>query len=1124
MTVVSDFTALLSGASVNGTSELGAFVSFSFPTAVPDYLHGVYSDAALATFRTYSEAEKAAARAAIDAWAQVSGLTFFEVAAGEGDIKFMNYDLALMQPDAAGFAYLPLGQVESRLVGDVFMDNGYGANTHVLLHEIGHTLGLKHPFQGNVTLNPSLDNFNHTVMSYTSGGSAGNVLGDLDIAAIRSLYGDQTRDGLQVASWNFNAATKVLTQGGTAGADNLFGIGGSDVINALGGDDLLIGREGLNQLNGGDGNDILRNTIGGAGSVLVGGADNDTIESGPASATLLGGTGDDMISIDLERSAVFTIDGGIGTDQLNFNLYNYRAATLSIPALLAAGSSIAGIETVRFNIAADDTLSRDITGSDVSDVMFLRSGDDSASGGAGGDYIYGNGGLNTLFGDAGDDWLWGGTGIDTLSGGSDSDNLFGNGGQDRLYGDGGDDFLNYLLDGPYGASLIDGGAGYDFLRVELGGAVTTVSVASLAPAGIESVTIVGGLGNDTLIADAAIASISLEGGAGDDILRGGAAQGYMMGGAGNDTLQLGAGYGALYGGTGADLFVIGGPSLSQFGSVAQLNDFETGIDRIDLSGIAPTNVRIISRGSGNDIYADTVTGHFEVFVRAAVSLSDLVLTSNAINGTSEADRLIGTAAANIIDGMVGDDVIDGGLGDDILTGGTGNDMLTGGGGIDSVGYANAGAAVTVNLLSQSAQNTGGAGIDTIRTVENVIGSAYNDVLTGNQFGNSLDGGAGDDMLAGGLGNDVMIGGAGSDTANYGAATLAVKVNLTIATVQSTGGAGADTLTGIENLNGTGFDDQFTGDAANNALVGNGGNDLLIGGLGNDLLSGGAGIDTVSYAGATIGVTVNMALTTAQDTIGAGIDTFASIENLVGSAQNDQLTGSVQANVIAGGNGNDLVDGGIGSAADTLDGGAGNDMLKGQAGNDQLTGGTGNDSLDGGAGVDTIAYAVTSAGVTVNLGLTTAQAVGGGQGSDTIVNVENISGSAFGDTLTGNALANALTGGAGRDVLTGGAGNDRFIYLASGDSAVGANADRIADFALGDILDLSAIDANANSAGTNEAFVRVGAFTGVAGQFTLAFAAGANLTTLLGDTNGDGAADFSILFTGNVMNLTTSWVL
>ena len=108
-----------------------------------------------------------------------------------------------------------------------------------------------------------------------------------------------------------------------------------------------------------------------------------------------------------------------------------------------------------------------------------------------------------------------------------------------------------------------------------------------------------------------------------------------------------------------------------------------------------------------------------------------------------------------------------------------------------------------------------------------------------------------------------------------------------------------------------------GGAGNNTLIGGVGNDTLIGGAGNDTLDGGAGSDTASYADATAGVTVSLAMTTAQNTVGAGTDTLTNIENLTGSNLNDTLTGNAGANILNGGTGND-----------TLNGGAGNDTLIG----------------------------------------------------------------------------------------------------------------------------------------------------------------------------------------------------
>ena len=95
-------------------------------------------------------------------------------------------------------------------------------------------------------------------------------------------------------------------------------------------------------------------------------------------------------------------------------------------------------------------------------------------------------------------------------------------------------------------------------------------------------------------------------------------------------------------------------------------------------------------------------------------------------------------------------------------------------------YAHAGSAVTVDLSNTSAQNTVGAGTDTISGFENLTGSAYNDTLTGNSSANTIDGGAGNDIIQGGAGNDALIGGSGTDTLTYASAGSAVTVDLWMA--------------------------------------------------------------------------------------------------------------------------------------------------------------------------------------------------------------------------------------------------------------------------------------------------------------------------------------------------------
>lgn len=175
-----------------------------------------------------------------------------------------------------------------------------------------------------------------------------------------------------------------------------------------------------------------------------------------------------------------------------------------------------------------------------------------------------------------------------------------------------------------------------------------------------------------------------------------------------------------------------------------------------------------------------------------------------------------------------------------------------------------------------------------------------------------------------------------------------------------------------------------------ASSGNGGqNDF--GGQGDDDLVEGAGDDFVSA--------------------GAGND------HVDGGAGNDSIDGGAGDDAIAGGTGNDDVDGGVGN--DNLDGGTGNDVLLGGEGDDDLIGGAGDDTLDGGAGLHDVAN--YTGDHKVNVDLSTGVAVG--QGTDTLINIEDVDGSSKNDIIVGSDAANTLNGGAGNDNLSGGAGDD-----------------------------------------------------------------------------------------------------
>ncbi len=143
------------------------------------------------------------------------------------------------------------------------------------------------------------------------------------------------------------------------------------------------------------------------------------------------------------------------------------------------------------------------------------------------------------------------------------------------------------------------------------------------------------------------------------------------------------------------------------------------------------------------------------------------------------------------------------------------------------------------------------------------------------------------------------------------------------------------------LTGTAGDDILISNDSGSTLLGLAGNDFMIGGAGNDKFDGGAGINTVSYHNAKGPVTVDLSITTAQDTGSAGHDTLVNIQNLIGSDFGDHLTGNSQANVITGG--------------------AGNDVINGGGGNDTLIGGLGNNTLTGGDGADTFKYLAGNTG-------------------------------------------------------------------------------------------------------------------------------------------------------------------
>ena len=243
------------------------------------------------------------------------------------------------------------------------------------------------------------------------------------------------------------------------------------------------------------------------------------------------------------------------------------------------------------------------------------------------------------------------------------------------------------------------------------------------------------------------------------------------------------------------------------------------------------------------------------------------------------------------------------------------------------------------------------------------------------------------------------------------------------------------------------------------------------------------------------------------------------------------------NVIRLGNGNDTYIGlGFGSFAtdpfDQVFAGKGKDTIAvatfqsryfGQSGNDTFFSVGWQNTFDGGSGTDTISYAPrdddsTQGGsaVTIHLGAGTVQT--GTSRTETLVSIENATGSGASDVIIGSSVANRLEGAGGFDDLTGGLGADRFVFARVADSQVSDDGiDLVADFsrAQGDRIDVSGIDAKSGVAG-NQAFTFIGTgdFTGAKGQ--LRVEAVSDGLILSGDRNGDRVADFRI----GLLDLTT----
>lgn len=866
---------------------------------------------------------------------------------------------------------------------------------------------------GNDTISGGLgdDTIYGGVGDDTIAGNGGNdflVGGD----TVGVLAGWDTVDySSDTAGVTVNLTTGIATDG-SGGTDTLSGF--SRVLGSSFAD-TLIGNVGADDLRGGGGDDWFVMTAG-----------NDTIYGG----TTLQTNGDTVDFINATTAGIIV------------NLATNNASGTDIGT-----DVIYEVENVSGSNFADT-----ITGDANANILVGRALNDTILAGAGNDLLYGddNSGAVVDGSQTGNDFLYGQDGNDTIYGGLGNDSLWGGNNDDTLYGGSGDDYLN----GESGINVLDGGAGNDSFDLADTTATNTLTggagtdIVSFANAG-SAVTV--DLSNTTSNQSTSGAGTvkftdmieNVSGSVYNDIITGNALANIISGNNGNDTLSGAGGIDTIYGGAGADKIYgdIATPTLTDGGNTLYGgegndtlygglgNDTIFGDDGGSYGTTCDDTIVAMSGNDGSDVIdggqgTDTVdytavTNNISVTLAGATVATVNVLGGNndtVVNvenfiGGSGNDTITGSSGNNYLNGGVGNDTLIGGGGNDILTdtvgtntfsGGAGDDTITGTGATSSwIDYSLDGIleGATTNLSVSMLQSiSAGRGNDIIVGVNNITGSAYNDVFYGNSSVNTINGGAGDDTIEGYGGSDILDGGtntAAGDTVSY---ALENKISVTLndsgtSTVGVWNGTNytteIDTISNFENISGSNSvtaslnGDVITGNSSNNTIWGNAGDDLLFGGAGNDSIDGGS--------------------------------------------DNDTIAGGSGADVITGGLGNDVLRGGgtaynNGSAdgfADTLYGNSGDDVLYGMLDSDTLYGG---DNATTFSGSDTINYSELGAGsavyvdINATAGLSFAQLTTNATIKDTIFGFNNVTGSNGDDTIVGNVNNNSLSAGSGNDVL------------------------------------------------------------------------------------------------------------
>ncbi len=759
-------------------------------------------------------------------------------------------------------------------------------------------------------------------------------------------------------SVNLSSASANLSISGRGGADTIIGGLGSDTIDASASAStaavVLTDLSGNNLMIGGAGNDTI--TTGSGNDTIIGNLGNDVIDAGSGMDTV-------AFSYLTDPNKTFTLTRNSDT---NWTAIEQVGAATYTQTLINVEAIVLGAGQNTVNLGLINPIGLTIDGSAQGAV-------DSIITGAGNDCIVGG---------AGNDTFDSGTGLDTMQGGAGSDLYYVRNANDKIIESADVGSVDEVRSYANSFNLSTNGQSVEILTFVGSGAFTGVGndTDNLITGGSSDDSLVGGGGNDTFVWTGGNDSIDGAGQATanpgtNDLVDFSAAQSIqatqnsgdkswsvtLTDSLGHVFTEILANIEALIGGTGNDTVSVG-----EFSTNLTLDGKGGTANTLDYSTLSlATSVSVTLNGA--NITSVVLAGN--------ASATDTVVNFENVYGGAGADTLIGDQSDNLFRGYGGQDSIDGVLN-------------TNGSNHNTADYSyvttSDGLTVSLNLSTAATATVNADDTDTLRNIQNIIGTQNDDCIAGDTADNSLSGGAGNDTLSGGGGNDTLDGG-------FVGGVIGHEVNAVDFTYIDKNQTSSFHTHSIGALN----DLQWT------ATLSSGGDNVLMSNFNSIIL--GHGYNTVNLASITHAVTIDGSRGQADS-----IATGAGADSLLGGSGND---------LFSGGAGNDTMDGGGGSnnIADysylnnsTSEAGAGLSLVLDASGN-------------GTANVQTITAVAN--GTDPNTGATVyINSLGTLLETDTLRNIRHIIGTSNNDCLIGQTGSETLEGGAG--------GQDSFYGLGS----------------------------------------------------------------------------------------------